>query len=115
MALDLFDTLDVIAIMENFMLYKRPPEHMRDKIDLSYKIENQSIIIFEIRPHWKNPEEVLESDVAKTTYIKVKKEWHVYWKRANGNWDPYPLEPIVATLEDFLRLVDEDKGACFWG
>ena len=50
MTLDIFKTVDIIEIMENFTEERRPPTEIRDELDLSYKIENQSIIIFEIRP-----------------------------------------------------------------
>ena len=40
--------------MDAFIASHRPPEHLRDKVDLSYSIEEQSIEIFEIRPRWDN-------------------------------------------------------------
>lgn len=46
MSLSLFNTLDVIEIMENAIERMRPPEDIRDKLDLGYRIENQSIILF---------------------------------------------------------------------
>ena len=48
MAIDTLQTLDIIEVMENFLARKRPPEHIRPKLDIDYKIEEQSIIIFEI-------------------------------------------------------------------
>ena len=39
MAIDILQTLDVIEAMENFIARKRPPENIRDKLDLSFKIE----------------------------------------------------------------------------
>ncbi len=35
-----------------FLYYKRPPEEIRNQVDLSYHIEEQSVYIFEIRPEW---------------------------------------------------------------
>ena len=61
MSLDILKTLDIIEIMENFIEARRPPVEIRDKVDLSYKIENQSIIIFEIRPRFKSATEKIES------------------------------------------------------
>ena len=68
MAIDIFHTLHVIEIMENFIERKRPPENIRHQIDLSYKIENQSIIVFELRPVWNDPGKIMESNIAKITY-----------------------------------------------
>lgn len=50
MSIDLLQTVDIIEIMENYIENTRPPEEMRPQLDISYKIEGQSIIIFEIRP-----------------------------------------------------------------
>ena len=115
MAIDILKTLEVIETMENFIYKRRPPENIRHQLDLSYKIENQSIIIFEIRPKWNKPDEKMESPIAKTTYVKEKNHWKVFWQRADLKWHSYTPKPIVKNLKEFVKLVDEDKHACFWG
>lgn len=40
--------------IENYLSYIRPPEEIRDQFDISYRIEKQSVIIFEIRPNWQD-------------------------------------------------------------
>ena len=50
MALEIIGHLDIIELMENYISKHRPPEHLRAQVDLSYKIEGQSVIIFEISP-----------------------------------------------------------------
>jgi len=45
MAIDILQTLEVIEVMENFLSRKRPPEHLRNQLDIGYKIEDQSIIV----------------------------------------------------------------------
>lgn len=72
MGLNALNTTEIIEVMENFVDKKRPPEHIRHKLDLSYRIENQSVFIYEIRPSWNDPEEIMHSDIAKATYVKVK-------------------------------------------
>jgi hypothetical protein len=59
MALDLDKTTEIIAIMENWMERIRPPLAIRSEVDISYKIEDQRIIIFEIRPSFRNPAELM--------------------------------------------------------
>lgn len=114
MAIDALNTLEIIEVMENFLSRIRPQENIRHKFDISYKIENQSITIFEIRPVWNNPEQKRENPVAKTTFVKSKNCWKVFWKRANLKW--YAYQPAtVNTLKEFVRLVEEDKMGCFWG
>jgi hypothetical protein len=115
MPIDSLQSLEIIEIMENFLSAKRPPEDIRDRLDIGYRIDNQSIFIFEIRPRYQSPEEKVELDVAKTTYVKSKDLWKVYWKRGDLKWYPYDPQPTVKNLNAFARLVEEDSHACFWG
>lgn len=101
--------------MENFIAQIRPPEHLRAKVDLSYKIEAQSVIIFEILPLWNKPNQTIESHIAKATFIKKIECWKIFWLRSNLKWDSYTPTPTVSKLSDFLELVEEDKHSCFWG
>lgn len=115
MAIDTLQTLDIIEVMENFLARKRPPEHIRPKLDIDYKIEEQSIIIFEIRPQWDKPEIIREHAIAKTTFVKAKNQWKVFWMQADLKWHSYTPKPIVIFIEEFIKLVEEDKQHCFWG
>ena len=115
MAIDILQTLDVIEAMENFMARKRPPEHIRPKLDIGYKIEEQSIIVVEIRPQWDNPELIREHPVAKTTFVKAKNHWKIFWLRADLKWYTYTPIPTVNSIQEFTKLVEEDKHHCFWG
>jgi len=114
MALDALETTEVIEVMENFINEKRPPKELRKKLDLSYRIEKQSIYIYEIRPMWDNPSQVHNYEMAKATYVKNKDIWKVFWLRGNLKWSPYN-PPTVKTLKEFVDLVIEDKYCCFWG
>lgn len=103
------------ADLQLFMDRRRPPEDIRDELDLAYRIEGQSIVIFEIRPRWDEPEETVESPVAKTTYVRTKNHWRVFWQRADLKWHRYDPASTVASLAEFLDLVDRDEYSCFWG
>jgi hypothetical protein len=61
----------------------RPPPQIRPELDLGYGLSGQSIEIFEIRPVWKNPEEMMEHPLAKATFVKTRAVWKVYWMRAD--------------------------------
>jgi hypothetical protein len=115
MALDVIRAAETINLLENFIDKRRPPEHIRSKVDLSYKIENQSVIIFEIRPHWRNENEMIEQPIAKTTWVNTQKIWKIYWMRADLKWHSYEPKAIVKKIEQFLKTVDEDAHGCFWG
>lgn len=115
MSIDLLQTVDIIEIMENYIENTRPPEEMRPQLDISYKIDGQSIIIFEIRPRCDNTAEFMECCVAKTTFIKTQKVWKIFWMRANSKWYSFEPHPAVKTLHEFVQIVDADKYGCFWG
>ena len=115
MAINIMQTLDVIETLENFLSEKRPPEEMRNQIDLAYKIENQSVIIYEIRPRWDKPEVNIETKVAKATFVKAQQYWRVYWMRSDLKWHIYQPMPNVKTIKEFIDLIEEDKHNCFWG
>lgn len=115
MAIDILKTLDVIEALENYIDKIRPPEEMRNQVDITYKIEDQSVIIFEQRPHWENPDKKIESSIAKTTYVKKQNHWKVFWMQSDLKWHIYKPNPTVNTINEFVNLVDEDKLACFWG
>lgn len=113
MSLDILKTAEIIENLESFIDFHRPEESIRDQVDLDYKFEGQSIIIYEIRPHYETGE-AIESPIAKTTYVKSRDEWKIYWMRGNLKWFPYKPH-TVRTLNEVLDIVDEDHYGCFWG
>lgn len=115
MAVTNLQVLDIIEVMEAFLERKRPPENIRPKLDLTYKIEGQSVIIKEVRPGWNNPSGIGEHGVAKATFIKAKNHWKVFWVRADLKWHAYDPKPTVETLKAFVELVEADAHHCFWG
>lgn len=115
MAIDIFQTLDVIETLENYIDRIRPPEEMREKYDISYKIEDQSVIIYEIREHWKNKIEKIEIPIAKATYVKKQKYWKVFWQRSDLKWHGYEPKPTVESIKKFVEEVEKDEYHCFWG
>jgi hypothetical protein len=90
MAVTNLQVLDIIEVMEAFLERKRPPV-------------------------WNDASRMQHSDVAKTTFIKAKNHWKVFWLRADLKWYAYDPKPTVKTLKDFVKLVEEDKHGCFWG
>jgi hypothetical protein len=111
---DILQTTEVIEACENLLQKRRPPEEMRNKVDLAYRIDDQSVLIFEVRSRWDKPKEFFESPIAKTTWVSSKKLWKVFWLRSNLKWHAYK-PPTVKTIYDFIELVDQDSFGCFWG
>lgn len=115
MPLDAIKTLEIVEALENFLDRRRPPVEMREKLDLGYAIEGQSVRIFEIRPMWHNPSEKMESAIAKFTYFKAKNHWKIFWMRANMKWYGYDPHLFAGTIHECLSIVEADVHGCFWG
>ncbi len=98
-----------------FMERRRPPPHIRPKLDLGYKIEGQSVEIFEIRPDWQNQTKTMQSPVAKSTFVRSQNRWKIYWMRRDLKWHGYEPAPEVYSLEAFLHVVDRDEYCCCFG
>ena len=115
MALSEFERKRFERIVGAFIEKRRPPPHVRPKLDLGFRVAGQSIELFEVRPRYDKPSEKLEHAFAKATYVKAQGVWRVFWQRADLKWHRYDPAPEVPSLEDFLVLVQEDKHACFFG
>lgn len=101
--------------METYISGIRPPENMRRHLDVGYRLEESAIILFETLPLWNSPHEMESYDYAKAIFIKGNSVWKIYWKKAKGTWTAYEPQPEVATLEEFLALVDKDEHYLFKG
>ena len=115
MAISEFEIKRCESEVEKFLERRRPPAQVRHQLDFGYRIENQSVELFEIRPQWQNPEEKMEIPFAKATYVKTEKCWKIYWQRRDQKWHSYKPFPSVPFFEDFLSVVEEDANACFFG
>lgn len=103
------------AAMTDFLTRRRPPEEIRDRLDLSWRVEGQSVVIFSIRPLWNDESRKIEDPAAKATYNRRTNRWKIYWMRADLKWHAYPPHPEALFFEEFLAVVDEDESGCFWG
>jgi len=115
MAISEFEEKRCEKEIEKFLDLRRPPLHIRAQLDFGYRIENQSVELFEVRPDWKNSESKTEIPFAKATYVKKDKIWKIYWQRQDLKWHCYTPAPSVQYFEEFLSIVNEDACACFFG
>jgi hypothetical protein len=106
----------VRRVLAAFMQQRRPPPHIRPKLDLGFRISGQTVEIFEIRPRWRGPpDETHKSPVAKATYVRARGVWRVFWQRRDLKWHGYEPRPEVKSVEEFASLVSEDAHSCFFG
>lgn len=115
MALSEFETKRIEELASLCIEQLRPPEHIRQKVDISFRIQDQSVEIYEVRPQWQNPDRKIEVPIAKATYVKTTHTWKVFWQRADMKWHRYDVQSEVASLEDFFSIVKADEYGCFFG
>ena len=95
---------------------RRPPSHLREEVDLAFRISGHSVEIFEVREAWDGPSgEKIKHPVAKATYVRTLGRWRVFWQRRDLKWHGYEPAPEVATIDQFVTVVEEDPYGCFWG
>ena len=115
MAISEFEIKRCEKELEKFLVQHRPPVEVRNQVDLAYRINKQSVEIFEVSPKWGASTEMIENKIAKATYVKSQKLWKVYWQRSDLKWHSYEPCPTTKSLEAFLELVGNDSHACFFG
>ena len=115
MAISEFEIKRYEKIVGQYIENRRPAPHIRNQVDLAFRIEKQSVIIFEIREVWNDPSRKIESPIAKATYVKKTKSWKLYWQRADLKWHRYEPTAETQTIEECLAVVEEDEFGCFWG
>jgi hypothetical protein len=110
-----FETKRNEKLVAQFIERRRPPPHIRVELDLAFRMQGESVEIFEVRPNWRDKSKKQENSIAKATYNKSKQSWRVFWKRADLKWHSYKPNPEVCTIEDFLALIQRDDHRCFFG
>jgi len=110
-----FSEIEIVSVkdaMDKYILRIRPQPEIRDRLDISYKIYDQSVEIFEIRPDMNG--RIMHNPIAKTTFIRTNNTWKIFWMRADLKWHGY-ITQYVKTIYEFIEIVDEDDNCCFWG
>ncbi len=115
MAVSEFEIRRIEMLASGYVDAHRPPAHVRSRLDIGFRVSNQSLELFEIRPRWDNPSEILEHSFARTTFVKKTKTWKICWMRQDLKWHSYEPVPEVGTLEEALSVVSEDAYGCFHG
>lgn len=101
--------------MDGFLERRRPPPDVRAKLDIGYRVDGQSVAIFELRPAFDRPGETVETPVAKATFVRTRDLWKVFWMRSDLKWHSYEPVPTVGSIDKFLQVVEADRHACFFG
>lgn len=102
--------------LKSFIDSLRPKEEeVRKKLDVGYSWDGQTALLFEIRPLWNDPDQIIEFPFAKLQFVKTSNIWRLYWLRASGKWDSYKPKPTANRLEELLDEIGNDNHSCFFG
>lgn len=94
---------------------KRNGNFPRDQLYIDFRLEEQVLYLFEVRPKWDDPDTKIEIMVAKLRYIKKEMVWKLYWQRQNMKWCLYEPDGVNRELTPLLTQVSDDQYGCFWG
>lgn len=110
-------TIDINeSTIKNYVESLRPENlEIRAQIDVGYSYDGKVVILYEIRPVWRNPTEIQHIEFAKIRFYKSRQEWILYWMRASGKWERYDPFPESTYLEKIIEIIKEDKHGCFFG
>jgi hypothetical protein len=102
--------------LEAWVQRRRPRDPLvREQLDYGYRVDRQSVELFEIRPRFREPSKKVEKSIAQATYVRTTNRWRVFWMKRDLKWHTYGPDPDVASLEEFLKVVDADEFCCFFG
>jgi hypothetical protein len=117
MALSEFEHARLEKSLQQFCEEKGPPAHLRGQLSWGFTVDpvKQTVHLFEVRPHFMEKDRMIQSSIAKASFVKSSKMWKVYWMRGTGKWILYEPYPEALTIEEFLKVVKEDEHHCFFG
>jgi hypothetical protein len=98
-----------------FLDRRRPPEHIRPRLDIGYAIVGQTVDLFEIRPDWQDTTTTRHTPVARMRFVRTANEWRLYWMRRDLKWHAYEPSATHKSLRSALEAVDRDDYCCFFG
>jgi len=110
-------TIDINEVTIKKYVNSLRPENfeIRSELDFGYSYDGKIAILYEIRPVWNNTKEIQNIKFAKIRFYKSKREWNLFWMRANGKWELYDPFPKSSHLDKILDIIEEDKHGCFFG
>lgn len=63
------------------------------EFDIGFRIDNQSVYIYERRQNWRDKTQYIDTENAKLTWVKTQKQWKIFLDEARlkmARLRPYP-------------------------
>jgi len=116
MTLSQSERRDVEFLLQDYC-DRRVPEHLRDQINIGFKIRGETVTILERRPPLRGTgrKEWTEIAVAQFRRDSEAGPWRLYCADRNSRWHAYARVQPAKTLTTLLAEVDRDPTGIFWG
>ena len=115
MAISEFEIKHIEEVVGEALEKHRPPVHVRNEFDIGFRIDNQSVYIYERRQNWRDKTQYMDTDNAKLTRVKTQKQWKIFWMKRDLKWHGYDPTPVAKNIESAIKVVMSDQYGCFWG
>lgn len=87
---------------------KRVPVEIRDELRMEYSVDRHDVLLYEVRPHWKDPAEELQTPVAKFRFVRLAGEWRLFRMRKDLKCHAYEPCGSSRRLEELVEVVGRD-------
>lgn len=96
---------------------ERVPPEARHKIRYELDLAPGSVTIMECRPPWREGfgTEWTRFPIARLRYVKLRKEWSIYWRDRNLKFHLYDRVAPTPNMETLLDEIIADPTYIFWG
>lgn len=111
MAFNDIEVANIKRCMDFFMEKRRPHKFIRDEVDLIYEMQDQSVIIKEVRNIMGR---IVESHIAMISFIPSQNGWKLFRLNGWGEWED-THDGFIATFSIAIKIVDDDSVGYFFG
>jgi hypothetical protein len=94
---------------------KRVPAAARSEVRVGYRVDGNTVILYEERPAFRPPHDWKETAVAKFRYAGTQGEWRLYCQHRDLRWHAYQARPASSSFAKLLDEIDADPSGIFWG
>lgn len=93
----------------------RIPEPLRTTLRIDFRIGDDDVILYELRPHYQQPDIWYSTAVARFVKQPDQNLWSLYSADRNDQWLPYLPYHGDRNIEKLLAVVNDDPLGLFWG
>ena len=94
---------------------KRVPAHVRNQVQLTFRVNGNKVLLLESRPLYSDPNEWVEMKVSQFEYNPATNCWTLYCFDRNSKRRDYDPSFKEKSFEKLLSEVDADPTGIFWG